>query len=190
MSEETTKYKTSRIQVLGIDPGPKGKGSGMVLANKDRLILSTQIETKFVDVCPSMDAVVIEMVSSYGMAVGMSTFQTLIEAGRLVQIAMRTGVPVYLVPRQQIKVVLCGTAQAKDANIRQAILDRYAPTGGGSTPVVGTKKEPGPLYGMKGHGWAAMAAAMWYWLAKEERGVDVEQWRYTEDCWSEFKIGE
>ena len=176
------------IKVLGLDPGPKDKGSGMAVACPDRLISTGQVYTKFLDICPGYDAVVIEMVSCYGMKVGMSTFQTLIEAGRLLEMMMCAGVPVYLVPRKEIKMVLCGTAQAKDKNVRRSILDRFPATGGGKTPQIGTKDAPGPLYGMKGHGWAALAASMWYYLAEEERGVNIEDWRYTEDRWAEFVI--
>jgi hypothetical protein len=41
--------------------------------------------------------------------------------------------------------------RAKDANIRQALIDKLG--------AVGTKKAPGPLYGISGHLWAALAVA-------------------------------
>jgi hypothetical protein len=43
--------------------------------------------------------------------------------------------------------------RAKDPNVRQALLDKIGP--------VGTKKNPGPLYGVSGHGWSALAVAVY-----------------------------
>jgi len=42
--------------------------------------------------------------------------------------------------------------KAKDANIRQALIDKLGP--------VGTKKSPGPLWGVKSHIWSALAVAV------------------------------
>jgi len=47
--------------------------------------------------------------------------------------------------------------RAKDANIRQALIDRYGP---GKDKAIGQKKTPGPLYGFKSHEWAALAVAV------------------------------
>jgi hypothetical protein len=95
--------------------------------------------------------IAIEMIASYGMAVGADVFQTCVEIGRFVEVA---GEHVSLVFRRDVKMHLCGSARAKDANIRQALLDRLGP--------VGTKKAPGPLYGVKSHIWAALAVAVTY----------------------------
>jgi hypothetical protein len=46
--------------------------------------------------------------------------------------------------------------KAKDANIRQALIDIY----GGNDKAIGNKKTPGPLYGIKGDLWAALAVAV------------------------------
>jgi len=55
---------------------------------------------------------------------------------------------------------LCKNNRAKDANIRQALLDRFPATGGGKAPQIGTKKQPGPLYGVTSHLWSALAVAV------------------------------
>ena len=55
-----------------------------------------------------------------------------------------------------MKLALCGSARAKDANVRQAIIDRFAGVGGKAV-AVGTKKNPGPLYGISNHKWSALA---------------------------------
>lgn len=189
--EEMPKYKLEGAKplILGIDPGPKGKGSGIVQYSDGRVFNPGQVEP--IDILRGLygkgpDVAVIEMVSSYGMAVGMSTFETLIEAGRIIEKLLTRGVACYLVPRIKIKMVMCGTAQAKDANVRASILARFAASGGGATPQIGTKKDPGPLYGCSKHQWPALCAAMWFELAGPERGEDVEVYRYTEESWMEW----
>lgn len=43
------------------------------------------------------------------------------------------------IPRLKVKVHLCHDSRAKDANIRQAILDRF----GGKAVAIGSKRQPG-----------------------------------------------
>ncbi len=62
--------------------------------------------------------------------------------------------------RREVKLALCNSMQAKDANVRRALLDMYPATGGGKTPQVGTKGKPGPLYGVKSHAWAALGVGV------------------------------
>jgi hypothetical protein len=101
------------------------------------------------------DVVVIEKIESYGMAVGAEVFDTVWWAGRFAEAASR--VPVVMLPRRAVKLALCGDSRAKDANIRQALLDRF----GGST-AVGRKAAPGPLYGISRDVWSALAIAVTY----------------------------
>ena len=101
----------------------------------------------------------IEMIASYGMAVGREVFETCVWIGRFQQ-AWHTPSSVRLVYRRDVKLHLCGSAKAKDANIRQALIDLYPRTGGGSRPQIGTKAQPGPLYGMNTHAWAALGVAL------------------------------
>jgi len=96
-----------------------------------------------------------EMIASYGMAVGASVFQTCVFIGRCVQVAKSSGGDVELVFRKDIKLHLCNSPRAKDGNVRQALLDRLGPQG--------TKRAPGPTYGVKSHEWAALAVAVYGW---------------------------
>ena len=101
----------------------------------------------------------IEMVSSYGMPVGREVFETVRWIGRFQQ-AWYEPEKVNYAYRRDVKLHLCGTARAKDANIRKALLDLFPRTGGGKTPQVGTKSAPGPLYGVSSHAWSALAVAV------------------------------
>lgn len=103
--------------------------------------------------------IAIEMIASYGMAVGREVFETCVWIGRFVQ-AWHSPDAVRLVYRRDVKLHLCGSPKAKDANIRQALLDMFPRTGGGKTPQIGTKSQPGPLYGVSSHAWAALGVAV------------------------------
>jgi hypothetical protein len=67
---------------------------------------------------------------------------------------------VVLLPRRAVKLALCGDSRAKDANIRQALIDRF----GGKDAAVGRKAAPGPLYGISRDVWSALAIAVTYSL--------------------------
>lgn len=101
----------------------------------------------------------IEMVASYGMPVGREVFETCVWIGRFVQ-AWHAPEQVRLVYRKDVKLHLCQDSRAKDPNVRQAILDLFPRTGGGKTPQIGTKGQPGPLYGVSSHAWSALGVAL------------------------------
>jgi hypothetical protein len=99
------------------------------------------------------DTVLIEKIESYGMSVGEEVFTTVIWVGRFIEALDPTRV--ILVPRRHVKLTLCGSARAKDPNIRQALLDRF-----GGSAAKGTKAAPGPLYGVSADVWSALAVAV------------------------------
>lgn len=109
----------------------------------------------------------VEMIASYGMPVGREVFETCLWIGRFMQ-AWHSPEAVRLVYRRDVKLHLCGTAKAKDSNVRQALLDLFPRTGGGATPQVGTKAKPGPLYGVSTHAWPALGVAI---TARHQMGV-------------------
>lgn len=97
------------------------------------------------------DILAIEMVASYGMPVGREVFETVRWIGRFQQ-AWSEPEAVKLVYRQDVKLHLCKSVRAKDANIWQALKDRFGEPG--------TAKNPGKLYGVKSHARAALAVAL------------------------------
>lgn len=98
----------------------------------------------------------VEMIASYGMAVGREVFDTCVWIGRYIQ---AWDGPHTLVYRRDVKLHLCGQARAKDANIRAALIDRFGP---GKERAIGKVKTPGPLYGVVADQWAALAVAVTY----------------------------
>ena len=104
----------------------------------------------------------IEMVASYGMPVGADVFETVFWAGRFAERWEHTPeasrvTPATLVFRRDVKLHLCASPRANDANIRQALIDRYGP---GKQKAVGVKATPGPLYGLTSDRWAALGVAV------------------------------
>lgn len=150
--------------ILALDPGPVQTGwaitegteyvRGGIMQNADML--------DFVRRVPNISVLAIEMIASYGMAVGAEVFNTCTWIGRFEHawFTVREHWP-QRVFRQQVKLFLCHSPKAKDANVRQAILDLYPSTGGGQTPQVGTKKKPGPLFGVSSHVWPALGVALY-----------------------------
>lgn len=99
--------------------------------------------------------VAIEMIASYGMPVGKEVFETCYYIGALMEICYQEGLKVLPVYRRDVKMALCGNAKAKDANVRQALIDIFG--------MPGTKKAPGGTYGISGHAWSALAIAWYAW---------------------------
>lgn len=149
------------MTILAIDPGTEQ--SGWCLYHPERGILGAGVKPNDVMLCEirhsCADMLALEMVASYGMAVGKDVFETVRWIGRFQQ-AWKRPDDAMLVYRRDVKLHLCNSAKAKDANIRQALLDLFPRTGGGKTPQVGTKTQPGPLYGVSSHAWSALAVAI------------------------------
>ncbi len=146
--------------ILAIDPGPERsafvKWNGLNIL--DFGIFENEGEKP--DIKPNLipDILVIEKIESYGMAVGASVFTTCIWIGRYIEKWRHgdcKGKPWHLIPRRDIKLHLCGSARAKDSNIRQALIDRFGPPG--------TKKNPGVTYGISKDVWSALAVAVTFY---------------------------
>jgi len=106
--------------------------------------------------CEGCSHVAIETMHSRGMPTAQEEFDTQFWAGRFVE---RLGLPFTKMRRLDVKMHLCGSARAKDGNIRQVLLDRY----GGEKAAKGNKKAPGPLYGISRDCWSALALAVTWW---------------------------
>lgn len=102
---------------------------------------------------------VIEMVASYGMAVGVEVFETVFWIGRFWEVGMPMSVQ--RIYRKDEKINLCGNMKAKDSNIIQALIDRFAY--GVPNKGKGTKNNPGWFYGFSKDIWQAYAVGVTYY---------------------------
>ncbi len=152
------------MKLIAIDPGTEA--SGLVVLDGRRVVESDHepnIQTLFrLRVEGALDrempVVACEMVGHYGtgMPVGREVFETVEWIGRFREAWESRGGLFVRVYRRQVKQHLCGSAKAKDANVRQALIDRY----GGKEVAIGRKREPGPLFGVSGHAWQALAVGL------------------------------
>jgi hypothetical protein len=149
--------------VLAIDPGPTESAYVRFDTETRRLLdfgkvsnVALLIDTRLA--YRDSDRLVVEMIASYGMPVGREVFETCVYIGRLLE-AWSVSATSSLMYRKDVKLHLCGQVRAKDANVRQALLDRFGP---GKAKSIGTKSIPGPLYGVSGDVWSALAVAVTY----------------------------
>ena len=149
--------------ILGIDPGPTHCGFVVYDSTAQRVIEShKQIEVveaiTGIDIYAGrVDLVAIEMVQSYGIA-GASLLQTARSVGRLEQTAESLRLPTRLVYRREVLRALDVTGKGnRDSLVRQRLIEMH---GGERRAAQGTKTQPGPLYGVASHAWAALAVAV------------------------------
>lgn len=137
------------MRIMAIDPGPVQSAYveiGESLLLRFGIVPNEQI----LDLIDS--DIVIEKIASYGMAVGAEVFETVFWSGRFAERAETIGHDFFRLERLKVKLHLCHAPNAKDKNIRQALIDRH----GG---IQATKKG-GALYGVSKDVWAALGVAV------------------------------
>lgn len=152
--------------ILSIDPG--NVESAYVLMDKNlkpvefgkipnEEMLST---VNTYNVLQTVDDFAIEMVASYGMPVGESIFETVFWIGRFWEETgnFKRKARIY---RKDVKMNLCGSMKAKDSNIRQALIDRFAQHD--LKNGKGTKGNPDWFYGVSKDVWSAIAVSVTYY---------------------------
>ena len=149
------------MRVLAIDPGTTQSGW---VVYEDGVVESSGVDDNY-EIrgwlrrwLSTDDSLALEMIASYGMVVGKEVFETCVWIGRFQEAWCNQKVS--KVYRRDVKLHLCGSVRAKDANIRRALIDKLGPQG--------TKKEPGPTYGVKSHAWAALAVAVTFAETKKD----------------------
>lgn len=173
------------MKLLALDPG-NIRTAWLVYDTSTREVIDHNLEpneqvlTRVLGHEFSPDHLAVEMVACYGMAVGVEVFETVLWIGRYIQAWGQGHTKFY---RKAIKLKLCGSSKAKDGNVRQAIIDRF---GGDSVAVGGVRckrckgkgwtgrqharcepcggegweSKPGPLHGIAGDCWSALAVAL------------------------------
>ena len=149
------------IITIGIDPGPTN--CGLVVYDTERGRVLEAYKALSVDDALSRlehlvcSHVAIERVQSYGIAGG-SLLRTAEVCGRLQQRALDEGHSVTLHYRREVLRALDVTGKGnRDSLGRHRLIEMH---GGTREAAVGTKKAPGPLYGVSSHAWQALAAAV------------------------------
>lgn len=168
------------MRVLAVDPG-NVQSAFVILEGENIIEKGILPNDELLDIInhgtDSSDHLAIEMIASYGMAVGVTVFETCVWIGRFIQAFGANHTKVY---RKDVKMNLCGSMKAKDGNIRQALIDRYGeesiqteqlcprrknkshselcPTCGG----MGIIRPAGVLAGVSKDVWSALAVGLTY----------------------------
>ena len=148
------------MRIFGIDPGQNESGyaiiddhwpdAGIIKAGViDNVDIIDLIECGYVKETTS---VAIEMISSYGMRVGDSTFQTCVWIGRMAQACYAQGIEPVLIKRTDVKKILLPGKKANDSVLRQELIRRM------KWSADDVRKESKRI-GLKSHAWQALAVA-------------------------------
>jgi hypothetical protein len=146
--------------ILAIDPGNTESGFALINMPEFELLEFGKVSNEALllgvpFLAGKADSFAIEMVASYGMPVGKDVFETCVWVGRFIQAAET---PYHFVYRKDEKLCLCNSLKAKDSNIRQALIDRYAKFDFKNGK--GTKKNPDTFYGVSKDVWQAIAVGV------------------------------
>ena len=160
------------MNILGIDPGPDesaiaiikfdpyhGKWPTLGIFGKyeNRHILnSIELNLENIHGC------CIEQAQNHGHIVGRDVYETIWWSGRFYELAEHSlDMDVVRMKKPTINVELCGISRATNSQIVASVTDEFEPCGGGKNKRKGTKRNPGPLYGVSGQDvYDAMAAAI------------------------------
>lgn len=143
---------------LGIDPGNVESAWALIRGDNCKPVDFGKADNKYVRdlliATPADTSVGIEMVASYGMAIGRDVIWTIAHLGRFWQIREDAE----LIERADVKLHHCHTRKANDANITAALVDRFA--FGLPNKGKGTDAAPGHFYKFKRDVWQAYALAV------------------------------
>ncbi|MBR6030103.1 MAG: hypothetical protein IKP40_13550 [Clostridia bacterium] len=163
------------MKVLAIDPGTTESGYCMLDGYKPVPALFGKLPNDLllqtISTPPNysgVERVVIEMVESYGNAVGQTVFETCVWIGRFMEAARQRGFNTDRIFRTEEKLMICHSRKAKDTNIRTALIDRFADHD--KERGKGTKANPDWFYGFANDAWMAYAVGV-TWLDKQQEEI-------------------
>lgn len=157
----------SELRVFAIDPGNTESAFCVIDADTLRPLVfdkvpNDQLREYIIDFrFDEEDRAAVEMLQSYGMAIGRDVLETAVWIGRFAERLDRKLLhPAELVYRKDEKLHICHDSRAKDANIRRALIDRFAQHD--LKNGRGTKNNPDWFYGFRADIWAAYAVGLTY----------------------------
>lgn len=169
-------------RIVAVDPGPE-RSAMVTLWADNTLDVDPEIDNEKMVTRIGYEAAVIaalerdavgsfiaiEDMTPYGSALNYATIATLKWMGRFY--AAAEGVArVEWITRVAVKQHLLGQTRGTDAMVSDALRHIF---GGESSK--GTKRNPGPLYAVKGHAWAALAVAVTARGWRAENGLLVQK---------------
>jgi len=151
--------------ILSIDPGTNmsayvvGDGYTPIafakIDNNELLALIPTLIEKY-----AIEESAIEMIASYGKGVGREVFETCVWIGRFHEAILRCSAKVAHIYRKDVKMDLCGKTKVKDADIRKALIARFAKHD--FINGKGNKENPDIFRGVHSDIWAAISVLTCY----------------------------
>lgn len=154
--------------IFAIDPGNTQSGYALIQMPEFKLLDFGKVDNEkllysMFELSANATDFCIEMVASYGMPVGKDVFETCVWIGRFKE-RLNGIMQTNFVYRKDEKLCLCGSLKAKDSNIRQELINRYAKFDFKNGK--GVKKNPDTFYGVAKDAWQAIAVAVTYYENK------------------------
>jgi len=155
------------MKILAIDPGQFESGFVVVvysfenkqffISEAGKTVNSAVINA--VETATVLEMVIVERPQSFGQTWGESLIETAMIVGEIRHAARHrgNGVSIYYLTRKQVTGQLCGSAKSGDPGVRAALIEALGPPG--------TKREPGPTWGVKTDAWQALGLCV-AWLEK------------------------
>jgi hypothetical protein len=146
------------VNILAIDPGNVESGYAVLRDGNEVVKAGVEPNHRLLTmlcvnaVLANADELAIEMMRARGMPVSNDEMETLVWIGRFQQVWHMPD-DVLLLYRGDVKLHITGSAKAKDANVRAGLIELLGKPG--------TKKNPGPTYGVTSHAWPALAVAVY-----------------------------
>lgn len=160
-------------RILAVDPGNTYSAYCLMKSDYTPLdkgkVLNADLLDYIAEHGSGVDMLVTEMIASYGMPVGAEVFETCVMIGRIEQLADMLHIPHTRVFRQEEKLYICHDSRAKDANIRHALIERFAQHD--KQRGTGTKKHPDYFYGFTKDMWSAFAVGTVYLDKQREEAL-------------------
>lgn len=183
------RVKARAVNILGIDPGTTESGVVVYATGLQRVLMAGNysnhelrnaihgVESRAGMVAGFMGAFtisecVIEIIAGRNQRAGQETFNTAHwsgvfgEAWRIAACANPPRPPRFLYRHEVGRWLGLPGRSRKDADIRGELIFRFGPT---RQQAVGTKRNPGPLYGVKKDAWQALGVVI-AWLEKLQDG--------------------
>lgn len=145
-------------EIIGIDPGPSCCGVVRIFPGERKIAYHSQgcgVGDIFPQFAAKTTIAVCEQFQPQGQPIGVASRDTIINIGRLCkqwELAARRELVLMTAP--EWREILCDSRRAKDGNVRDALIAIYGEPG--------TKKNPGPTYGVTSHAWQALGIATAY----------------------------
>lgn len=167
------------MRVLSVDAGNIQSAYIIFCTEQKRVVQKGFLENEqFIEeiLNSSFDEVAIEKIVSLGAVIGSSTLDTAYTNGRIYEaIKTKFGIISNLYSRIDIKMHLCFTTRAKDANVRQALVNKFGDSSTKKNPHNTFNELEDKIY-FGGHFWSCLAIACYHIEPHHSQPIEIDSY--------------